>query len=99
MTVKAEEILKSSQLSITTGRTRILEYFINNHGALSHHDIEKKAGSNFDRVTIYRTLQTFLEKGIIHSIATNESGVSYALCGNHCSEGRHHDDHVHFVCV
>jgi Fur family ferric uptake transcriptional regulator len=48
-------------------------------------------------VTIYRTLQTFEEKGIIHTIPTVDNAVLYALC-KECEEGHHHDDHVHFIC-
>ena len=65
---------------------------------MAHADIEKKAGEKFDRVTIYRTLQTFVEKGIIHSIPTADNSIRYALCKDDCSEGHHHDNHVHFVC-
>jgi Fur family ferric uptake transcriptional regulator len=69
------------------------------NGALAHGDIEKKTGEKFDRVTVYRTLQTFLEKGIIHTIPTSDNSVLYALCHDNCSEGHHHDNHVHFICT
>ncbi len=92
-----EEILKNSNLSVTDTRKKILNLFLSRPGALSHHDIETKTGQKFDRVTIYRTLQTFLEKGIIHSIPT-ETAVHYALCKENCSQGHHHHNHVHFVC-
>lgn len=92
------EILKRSQLSITESRRRILELFQANNGALAHADIEKKTGEQFDRVTIYRTLQTFVEKGIVHTIPTPDNAVLYALCKDACSEGHHHDNHVHFIC-
>jgi Fur family transcriptional regulator, ferric uptake regulator len=95
---KINEILKRNQLSVTSGRTKILELFLHQDGALSHSDIEKKAGEKFDRVTVYRTLQAFLEKGLIHSIPTADNSIRYALCKDNCSEGHHHDDHVHFVC-
>jgi len=95
---KISEILKRNQLSVTSGRTKILELFLGHDGALSHSDIEKKAGEKFDRVTVYRTLQAFLEKGLIHSIPTADNSIRYALCKDNCSEGHHHDDHVHFVC-
>src|SRR6476469_3516960 len=91
------EILKRNQLSVTESRCKILELFRNNNGALAHADIEKKTGEHFDRVTIYRTLQTFVEKGIVHTIPTADNSVLYALCKD-CTEGHHHDDHVHFVC-
>jgi Fur family ferric uptake transcriptional regulator len=92
------EILKRSQLSITESRTKILELFQQANGALAHADIEKKTDENFDRVTIYRTLQTFVEKGIIHTIPTSDNSVRYALCKDQCSQGHHHDNHVHFIC-
>ena len=95
---EAAEILKRSQLSITESRRRILELFQLNNGALAHADIEKKTGEQFDRVTIYRTLQTFVEKGIVHTIPTADNSVLYALCKDDCSEGHHHDNHIHFIC-
>lgn len=98
--MKAEiaEILRRNQLSITECRTKILELFQQAAGALSHADIEKKTHNHFDRVTIYRSLQTFVEKGIIHTIPTSDNSVRYALCKDECSEGHHHDNHVHFIC-
>lgn len=92
------EILKKNQLSVTDGRKKILELFLNSEGALEHADIEKKTGENFDRVTVYRTLQTFVDKGIIHHIPTTDNSILYALCKDNCEAGHHHDNHVHFVC-
>jgi len=91
-------ILKRNQLSITGSRTKILELFFAQNGALAHGDIEKKAGEKFDRVTVYRTLQSFLDKGIIHSIPTADNAIRYALCKDECTEGNHHDNHIHFIC-
>lgn len=98
MDSQIDEILRRNQLSVTGSRKRILELFLQSNGALAHGDIEKKTGEKFDRVTVYRTLQTFLEKGIIHTIPTPDNSVLYALCKDNCSEGHHHDNHVHFVC-
>ncbi|MES1198342.1 MAG: transcriptional repressor [Chitinophagaceae bacterium] len=95
---KVGELLKRNNLSITGSRTKILQLFLDQPGALAHGDIEKKAGEKFDRVTIYRTLQTFVDKGIIHSIPTADNSIRYALCKDDCSEGHHHDHHIHFVC-
>jgi Fur family transcriptional regulator, ferric uptake regulator len=98
MNAQIEDILKRNQLSVTSGRVKILELFLGNTGALSHGDIEKKAGEKFDRVTVYRTLQVFLEKGIIHNIPTSDNSIRYALCKDNCHAGHHHDNHIHFVC-
>ncbi len=79
-------ILKKNSLSVTDSRKKILSLFLQSKDALAHGDIEKKAGEKFDRVTIYRTLQTFVEKGIVHSIPTSDNSVKYALCKD-CEEG------------
>jgi Fur family ferric uptake transcriptional regulator len=92
------DILKRNQLSVTDSRKKILELFLHSNGALAHADIEKNTGENFDRVTVYRTLQTFVDKGIIHVIPTSDNSILYALCKDSCEAGHHHDDHVHFVC-
>ncbi|HUR10526.1 MAG TPA: Fur family transcriptional regulator [Flavitalea sp.] len=96
---KIDQLLRNNQLSITGSRKKILELFLTNNGALAHADIEKKAGEKIDRVTVYRTLQSFLEKGIIHTIPTPDNSVRYALCKEACGKGHHHDNHVHFVCT
>jgi Fur family ferric uptake transcriptional regulator len=94
-----KEILKKNRLSVTASREKILQLFLEQEGALAHGDIEKRAGEKFDRVTVYRTLQAFVEKGIIHTIPTADNSVRYALCKDDCEEGHHHDHHVHFVCT
>lgn len=98
MKQEASEILKNSKLSITENRVRILSYFLEKKNALAHADIEKMSADTIDRVTVYRTLQTFTEKGIIHSIPTPDNSILYALCKDACEAGHHHDNHVHFIC-
>lgn len=97
-TEEVNEILRKNQLSVTESRKSILELFLHSNGALAHADIEKQTGEKFDRVTVYRTLQSFMEKGIIHTIPTSDNSIRYALCKDDCSEGHHHDNHVHFIC-
>jgi Fur family transcriptional regulator, ferric uptake regulator len=92
------DTLKRNQLSVTDSRKKILELFLQRKAALAHADIELHSGDEFDRVTIYRTLQTFVEKGIIHTIPSADNSVKYALCKDACTEGHHHDNHVHFMC-
>lgn len=92
------EILRNNRLSMTTGRIKIAELFLNSARALTYNEIESIFHTQLDRATIYRTLTTFIEKGIIHSIPTADHSVVYALCKNECTENHHHDEHIHFVC-
>ena len=94
---RIHSILKKNLLSVTESRKKILELFLQSSGALAHADIEKGTGERFDRVTIYRTLQSFLNKGVIHSIPSADNAVRYALC-KECTKESHHDDHIHFLC-
>ncbi|MBX9782743.1 MAG: transcriptional repressor [Chitinophagaceae bacterium] len=98
MSEAIKEVLKKNHMSVTDSRLQILGLFYKSTGALAHADIEKKTSDKVDRVTIYRTLQTFEEKGLIHSIPTADNSVKYALCKEACEEGHHHDNHVHFIC-
>jgi Fur family ferric uptake transcriptional regulator len=98
MSESASEILKSNNMSVTASRQQILSLFFDkDRGALRHSDIEKQL-ENLDRVTIYRTLQVFTDKGLIHPISGSDGVTRYALCKGNCSEGHHHDNHVHFYC-
>jgi len=77
---------------------RILVYdFLNEQpAAVSLSEIES-GFHNADRTTIYRTLKTFEEKGIVHSIQENHT-TRYMLCHDGCNEATHKDWHLHFYC-
>lgn len=94
-----EETLKSHNIRPTVNRRSILKLFLESSFALSHGDIEQWLGSRCDRVTIYRTLETFVEHGLIHKISDETNVMKYALCGpDRCSLHRHDDRHLHFQC-
>lgn len=93
------DLLKGHKLRSTSGREEILKLFINRSHALSHSDIEKEVSSLFDRVTVYRTLKTFLDRGVIHKVLDDGGTLKYALCNEQCHDEIHHHDHIHFKCV
>lgn len=95
---KVNQTLRSHKLRITETRQKVLVEFINGHKALKQTDLENTLGNSFDRVTIYRTLNSFLESGIIHKIPDDGGVAQYALCDN-CTEHAHHDEHIHFKCT
>lgn len=93
----AEEILKQHGLRHTAFRAQMLEIFQRSGYALSQTDVETML-DQFDRITLYRTLKSFEEKGLIHKISDTNGNAKYALCEGTCDEGHHHDQHVHFHC-
>lgn len=93
----AAKILKTHKLRSTSIRKDVINVILKESSAVSHQQIEK-ALPEADRVTLYRTLGTFEEKGIIHLVPDDNAVKKYALCGTDCGSGHHHDDHAHFKC-
>lgn len=100
-----EQILKAHKLRVTQARTQVLAHFIEQNKALSHADLETLLqDAETDRVTIYRTLKTFIDKDVLHPVPDN-SGVAYYALHSHsgCSghqhqEAKHEINHLHFKC-
>lgn len=98
MTEKTSEILKENNLRVTSCRRDVLATFIGKKVALSHGDLEEALKENFDRVTIYRTLKTFLDSDLIHKVLDDSGTTKYALCSHDHDEPHHDHEHVHFKC-
>jgi Fur family ferric uptake transcriptional regulator len=92
-----KKLLKSHTLRITDCRIDVLERFYNTTHALSFKNLED-ALPDYDRVTLYRTLHSFIEKGLLHRIPSDDGFASYGLCRDECNDASHHHDHVHFKC-
>lgn len=65
--------------------------------ALSSSELEKQL-KGVDRITLYRTLLSFEESGLIHHSIDASGQKKYAFCAEHCDAHEHHDNHVHFHC-
>jgi Fur family ferric uptake transcriptional regulator len=92
-------ILQANKLRVTPSRIAVLESFIEKERALSHADLEEDLKPNYDRVTIYRTLKTFLSHDLIHKVLDDSGSIKYALCVHDHSDHQHHDhEHIHFKC-
>lgn len=94
-----EELLKSRKLRVTDFRLAVLDIFDQNKHAVSMEQIEASLGE-FDRITLYRTIKSFIEKGIIHEIVMSGDIKKLALCDDSCEshDHAHHHQHVHFRC-
>jgi len=96
--ILAEQKLLSHKLRRTSKRLEILEIFLSHRrNAISNQDIEDKV-TDIDRITLYRTLKSFVKHGLIHEVVDGNGKVKFALCEDNCDHSHHHDNHAHFHC-
>lgn len=93
-----EQKLVNKNINATAMRILVLNLLSEQNTAISLSDIEKGLAPA-DRITIYRTLKTFEEKGLVHIIDDGTGSPKYALCREECGANEHRDLHVHFNCV
>jgi Fur family ferric uptake transcriptional regulator len=91
------KILLNHGLKQTQKRKEVLNLFYQHEHALSSKMIEQNFNS-FDRVTLYRLLNSFEEKGLIHKVINEQGEAFYAKCLS-CQDTHHHDNHIHFHCT
>ncbi|TCD02165.1 transcriptional repressor [Pedobacter frigidisoli] len=97
-TALLEELLVKKGLKRTAPRLQVLEILSGRDSATSQPYLEQLMGKSADRVTLYRVLQAFEEKGIIHKVLDSHGTANYAICSGKCTAKAHHDEHVHFNC-
>lgn len=92
-------VLKEKNLRVTPFRKEVLDIFFKNDHAISIQEIEDSL-EEFDRITLYRTIKSFISNGIIHEIVMPGDIKMLALCDGVCDHdaGIHQHDHVHFQC-
>ncbi len=94
-----ENLLKSKNIRSTAFRNKVLGVLLEQQKPLTIEEIEEQLGQ-FDRITLYRTIKTFEDKGLIHEIVMAGQPKRVALCTSTCSEDehQHHLEHIHFFC-
>ncbi|KEO75750.1 Fur family transcriptional regulator [Anditalea andensis] len=97
MDQKFEGILQLKKIRPTAMRLLVLEQLSAQKSAISLSDLEHFFEKS-DRVTLYRTLKTFRQKGLVHTIDDGSGAPKYALCEEGCSCVLDKDLHVHFHC-
>ena len=93
----SEKQLETRNIKPTAMRELVLKGFSEQTSAISLADLEQKF-EKADKVTLYRTLKTFEENKLIHSIDDGTGSVKYALCRETC-QCHPEDLHVHFLCT
>ena len=93
-----EKILEVNNVKPTTMRLLVLQFLLNKKVAVSLTNIEEYF-DNSDRTTLYRTLKTFVKKGIAHQIDDGTGIKKYAVCEENCNCEMDTDLHLHFHCT
>ena len=90
------DILKKAKIRLTAPRLSILKVLLSADAPLTQENIAEKLGKDSpDKVTIYRTLETFIEANVVHKAFLKHRTWHYELA-HHCSE---HQCHPHFTCT
>lgn len=92
-----ENKLTNKHIKPTAMRELVLKILSEQTHAVSLADIESEF-DKADKTTLYRTLKTFEENKLIHSIDDGTGSVKYALCKETC-QCNPEDLHVHFLCT
>lgn len=83
----------------TTSQHAVLTILQTEDEALSHEGISSRLPEPMDRVTIYRTLNRFVEDGLVHRIVADDGRQYFASCEAGCAHGKVDHGHLHFRCV
>lgn len=93
---QARRMLKTAKLYCTSGRVAILKILIKAGGPLSQDQIARRSGKEqFDKVTIYRTLESLIRVGLVHNAYMHKRARHFELAHN-CTERQ---CHPHFTCT
>ena len=93
-----EKLLEDRKVRPTAMRILIYKFMAEKGIALALTDIEK-AFVKAERTTLYRTIKTFEENGIVHQIDDGTGVSKYAPCEKGCNCEIDQDLHLHFHCV
>ncbi|MFT7615147.1 MAG: Fur family ferric uptake transcriptional regulator [Parvicellaceae bacterium] len=96
-------LLSNKKVRSTPFREEVLKVFQANDYAITVAYIEEALGEH-DRITLYRTIKTFIDRGLIHEIVMPGDIKKLALCQD-CDHSHSHEhphahphNHVHFHC-
>ena len=92
---KIKAILHEAGLKYTSGRVALLQLLMETDAPLTQEEISRRlAGTGFNRVSVYRALDSFCKVGIVHRLESGDRVWKFAYCG--CGQQGH--CHPHFVC-
>lgn len=92
-------IIRERGLYVTYPRIAILSLLISGRKVVNVQDILKAVGAKFDRITVYRTLSFFCDKGLFYKILDNHNKAYYALDSGLTTASGTCSEHFHFKCL
>lgn len=95
---RLSQTLARHGLRTTPVRRAVLQAVAGRGYALTGAEIESEIGAGTDRITLYRTLKSFEQSGLIHRVIDDSDVLRYAACSIECTATAHFDNHVHFKC-
>ncbi|MGB0391762.1 MAG: Fur family transcriptional regulator [Salibacteraceae bacterium] len=95
--IELEEKLKLKKIKPTSMRLLVLKALLESDRALNLNELETLLETS-EKSTIFRTLKTFQENHLVHSINDGSGSTKFALCEDDCICSIE-DNHVHFLCT
>jgi Fe2+ or Zn2+ uptake regulation protein len=93
---KVDRLLDSAKLKKTLPRRTVLEVLLNAAHPQTADEIGLAMGkARPNKVTVYRTLESMVDAGLVHKAFVEERSQHYELADK-CTE---HQCHPHFVCT
>ena len=95
LSVRARKIVRENGFNRTKTQVALMKILIQAESPVSREDIENILEKTCpDKVTIYRILERFCKKGLVHKAYLNGRALKYELAHN-CTEKQ---CHPHFIC-
>lgn len=91
-----DPLLRKAGLRRTPVRVGVLEVLAGSDRPLGVPDVLRRLPDHTDAVTVYRTLNTFTRKKLVHRVRGEDRTWRYALSGARPADVPHR--HPHFVC-
>jgi len=93
---QSREMLKAARLYRTPSRVAVLKVLLKTATPLTQDQIAVALGSkHLDKVTVYRTLSSLLEVGLVHRAYLDKRAWHFELA-SHCTNRQ---CHPHFTCT
>ena len=92
-----ENLLQTKGVKPTSNRVLVMRELMQATHPVNLADLEILLGFTMDKASIFRVLELFTEKDVVHAIEDGSRSLKYELCH---SSHRHKisDQHVHFYC-